>query len=337
MFGSNQSGGVDRGLNGDINPQNSRELLSGSSLKLPDGRTLSKEELTSEVEHIIRDRAFSKIGEGIEFRVYAASRLEGIVFKLPSKRYCQNRLVLTPHHPSESESSMITNELVLSELAVPSVKLRVTIPVQSLRTGNVNERTVSVVLQPRVERIEDRLRDAIADRQAFKEHIADYIKFQLKLLSAGFLAADLDSVKNVGYITQSDGSQRLYLFDSGFVYRLPTDRAERREALASFGGQWHPTLGEFLVGSIFDRFYAKALKHPDVSRILRPLLGSLFPSLESKEMAHVHKTYLKINKSVRALPPEERVAAYLKRVRDSVNREVINSVLDKLYHPIERA
>jgi hypothetical protein len=189
-----------------------------------------------------------------------------------------------------------------------------------------------VVVQQKLEAVEDCWRASRSNRGDLSRLARDIALFHRNLLVSGYIDADLNSIKNVGYNTKPDGSKALQLLDLGFVYRLPKERNERVDVLASYGDETHPTLGEFLVGSLLDRFYVKARKYKDVARVLKPLLGALFPTLTTEDMAAVHASYIEINREIQKMPRDERVAAYMSFIRADRHSQLIQGVLEKLVY-----
>lgn len=317
---------VGRGASADV------QSTSVAGLTLACGRRISVQELSPLVEQIVKDGKFRQIGHGMEFRVYDTQALEGVVFKLASTSKRNDRLLLTSLQLSSKERDLIADELTQRGLAAPSVRVKVTIPVESCRTGLISERTVKVVVQQKLEAIEDCWRECRSNRGKLSRLTRDFALFHQKLLASGYIDADLNCIKNVGYVTKPDGTKALQLLDLGFVYRLPNERDKRVDVLASHGDEAHPTLGEFLIGSLFDRFYGNARKHMDVARVLKPLIAALFPGLTSEDMVAVHAAYIQINRGIKKMPRDQRVPAYMSSIRGDKHRQLIRGVLEKLTH-----
>ncbi len=317
-------------LGRDARSEGSPNSRQDSTLLLANGREVSVQLLTPLLQHIVQERKLRQIGEGLEYRVYTSPELEGAVFKLASKTAARSPLIMHPHHVEPSAASAVADDLIRHGHAVPFVRIPLTIPVQSVRTGKVREQLVELVVQREVLTVDRCWKTDRKDSLRVAAIGKDLAAFHTRLITAGYLDADLNCIKNVGYDYLAQNSDRLKLIDLGFVYRLPTDPVERTSAFASYGDSRHPTLGEFFAGGIFDRFYSKALRDKRVRQVFLTLVHELFPKLTTGEMKSLHRAYTSIGADIRSLPSNERVKAYIDRIRSPEHADLINSVLAKL-------
>ena len=324
----NAAAAFDKNARGEV----ARNSGQDSTLLLANGREVSLALLTPLLQHIVQERKLRLLAEGLEYRVYTSPELQGAVFKLASKTAALSPLIMHPLHAEPSEASAVADDLIQHGYAVPFVRIPLTIPVQSLRTGEIREQLVELVVQREVLTIDRDYKTNRKDTVRLATIGEDLATFHKRLITAGYLDADLNCIKNLGYDSLGQTSKALKLIDLGFVYRLPPDPVERASVFASYGDSRHTTLGEFLAGSIFDRFYAKAVRDKRVRQVFLPLVRELFPRLTTSEMKGLNRSYTSINTDIRAMPSNERVQAYLDRIRSPENADRINSVLAKLCH-----
>ncbi len=325
---SNEDAGsaVDNGASDSLTPKSGPD----SSLLLANGREVSVKLLAPLLQEIVRGKKYDPLAQGLEYRVYTSTELEGAVFKLATKPSPHTQLVVHSLRPNRAEAAAIADELVCDERAVPFVQVPLTIPVQSVRTGEVREESVEMIVQRKVRTVDRCWQSNKKDSHSVSVIARDLTAFHKDLIRAGYVDADLNSIKNVGYDTISQPTESLKLIDLGFVFRLPTEPAARAAAFASHGDATHPTLGEFLAGSIFYQFYEKALKDKEVRQVFTTLVKELFPALETAEMNALHTAYGAASTHIRSLPRDERVRAYIGLLRAPETADLINKVLAKL-------